>query len=102
MIAGTTTAARLAHAREIIGRAIAVLAPIEIDESADTAETLRIATAIETRANLAEEEERITRRIGPARESVTRTAAATARPGLTTAEYAESVRNGLMFLGEHR
>ena len=78
MIAGTTTTARLDHARELIGRAIAVLAPIEIDESADTAETLRIATAADVRANLAEEEERITRRIGPARESVTRTAAALA------------------------
>lgn len=58
-----TTTGRLEHARELIIRAVAVLAPVEIDEDADVAETLAIATAIEARANLRDEEERITRRL---------------------------------------
>ena len=58
-----STTDRLEHARELIIRAVAVLAPVEINEDADVAETLDIATAIEARANLRDEEERITRRL---------------------------------------
>ena len=59
-----TTIERLRHAREIIIRAVAVLEPVEIDADADVAETLAIATAIETRANLRDEDERIASLIG--------------------------------------
>ena len=75
MTAGTTTTERLEHARELIIRAVAVLAPVEIDVDADTAEPLAIATALETRANLRDEEERIARRLTarhPAREAAIR------------------------------
>ena len=59
-----TTIDRLKHARELIIRAVAVLAPVEIDADADVAETLAIATAIECRANLRDEDERIASLIG--------------------------------------
>ena len=59
-----TTLDRLKQARELIVRAAAVLAPVEIDEDADAAEAAAIAAAIAARSNLRGEEKRIGNAIG--------------------------------------